>query len=54
MKTITDILKFKIEWSDEDNCYVAKCIEHPSISAHGNTPEEALEQIKFVILELHK
>ena len=45
---------FKTFWSDEDNCFFGICIEFPSLSAFGDSEEEALAEIKFVICECIK
>jgi len=36
-------------WSDEDNVFVADVPELPGCMAHGDTPEEALKQVKEAI-----
>ena len=40
---------YRIEWSPEDECNVARCLEFPSLSAHGDTPEKALHEIKVAV-----
>jgi len=45
---------YRIAWSEEDSCHVARCLEFPSLSAHGKTPEEALREIEFVVNETIK
>ena len=45
---------FRIEWSAEDNCHVARCLEFPSLTAHGKTSEDALREIEFVVDETIK
>ncbi len=42
---------YRIEWSGEDNCHVAGCLEFPSLAAHGNTLEDALREIEYVVAE---
>ena len=42
---------FRLEWSDEDDGYIATCPEIPGLSAFGETPEEAIEEAQ-VALEL--
>ena len=32
-----------------DECYIARVVEWPTISAHGNTPEEAARQIQLAL-----
>jgi len=48
-----DIKKYtyRIEWSEDDGCHVARCIEFPSLAAHGDTIEEALKEIEYVVAE---
>ncbi len=48
-----DIKKYtyRIEWSEEDQCHVARCLEFPSLAAHGDTIEEALQEIEYVVAE---
>lgn len=42
---------YRIEWSDVDQLHIAHCLEFPSLSAHGKTPENALKEIEFVVAE---
>jgi len=51
MKNEIDKYTYRIEWSEEDGCHLAHCLEFPSLSAHGKTVEEALQEIKFVVTE---
>jgi predicted RNase H-like HicB family nuclease len=46
-----DIKKYtyRIEWSEEDQAHIAKCLEFPSLAAHGKTPEKALKEIETVV-----
>ena len=46
-----DIKKYTyfIMWSQEDNAYIARCAEFPSLSAHGETTEKALAEIVSVV-----
>lgn len=45
---------YRIEWSEEDQVHIARCLEFPSLSAHGDTIEKALKEIKFVVGETIK
>lgn len=36
---------YKIEWSGEDKLYIGRCLEFPSLLAHGNIAESALKEI---------
>ncbi|MBN1820491.1 MAG: toxin-antitoxin system HicB family antitoxin [Prolixibacteraceae bacterium] len=42
---------FRIEWSEEDGVFVARCLEFPGLGAHGDTQEKALQEIKTVVRE---
>ena len=42
---------FRTQWSDEDDVHICRCLEFPSLSAHGPTPEDALKEIQFVVAE---
>ena len=51
MKNNIEKYTFRIEWSEEDSSHIARCLEFPSLSAHGPTPVDALHQIEFVVKE---
>lgn len=51
MKNNIEKYTYRIEWSEEDSAHIAKCLEFPSLAAHGSTPDEALRQIEFVVKE---
>jgi len=44
--------EYRVFWSQEDKAYIAKATEFPSLAAHGNTPEQALKEIQFVVKEV--
>lgn len=48
-----DIRKYtyRIEWSEDDQAHIARCLEFPSLAAHGKTPERALKEIEIVVTE---
>jgi len=48
-----DIKKYtyRIEWSEDDKIHIARCLEFPSLAAHGKTPERALKEIETVVTE---
>ena len=48
MKNEIEKYTYRIEWSDYDRCHVARCLEFPSIAAHGDTIKEALREIEYV------
>lgn len=43
--------RFTLAWSDDDGGYIATCPEFPTVSAFGETPSEALDEVQ-VALEL--
>ena len=40
MKNDIEKYTYRIEWSEDDHCHVARCLEFPSLSSHGDTIEE--------------
>ncbi|MDR1900833.1 MAG: type II toxin-antitoxin system HicB family antitoxin [Treponema sp.] len=48
---LIDKYTYRVEWSQEDNVHIARCLEFPSLMAHGNTPEKALLEIEKVVAE---
>ena len=44
-----DKYTYRIAWSEEDNAHVARCLEFPSIAAHGSTSRAALSEIQSVV-----
>jgi predicted HicB family RNase H-like nuclease len=51
MKSSIDKYTYRIEWSEVDQCHVARCLEFPSLAAHDDTTEEALREIEYVVAE---
>ena len=51
MKTNKLIEKYtyRVEWSEEDKLHIARCLEFPSLVAHGNTVEGASKEIEKVV-----
>lgn len=45
---------FSVGWSEEDQCFISRVAEFPSLAAHGDTPEHALKEIQFVVSEVLK
>ena len=50
-KISVDKYTFRIAWSEEDVCNVARCLEFPSLAAHGATIEDALREIEQVVAQ---
>ena len=42
---------YSVEWSEEDRLHIARCLEFPSLAAHGKTAAKALEEIQKVVGE---
>ena len=40
---------YSVGWSEEDEAFIARVIEFPSLAAHGETQEDALREIKQVV-----
>jgi len=40
---------YTVGWSEEDQVYIGRVAEFPSLAAHGKTLEAALKEIKFVV-----
>jgi len=51
MKNDIEKYTYRIEWSEDDHCHVARCLEFPSLGAHGDTIEKALWEIESVVTE---
>ena len=49
MKNKTDKYTYRIEWSEEDKTHVGRCLEFPSLAAHGETVEGALKEIEIAV-----
>ncbi len=47
----SDKYTYRIQWSEEDASHIARCLEFPSLAAHGETAEQALKEIEFVVAE---
>jgi len=51
MNKLIEKYTYRIEWSEEDKIHIAKCLEFPSLIAHGETAEKALHEIEIVVEE---
>ena len=54
MKNLINKYTYRIEWSEEDNTHIARCLEFPSLAAHGHSIESALKEIESVVKETIK
>jgi predicted HicB family RNase H-like nuclease len=53
MKTLKEIANkysYNIEFDSDDDIYIARCAELSTLTAHGETQEEALKEIKVAVL----
>ena len=42
---------YRVEWSEEDHLHIGRCLEFPSLAAHGATAAYALTEIEKVVRE---
>lgn len=54
MLDLVEKYTYRIEWSEEDNTHIARCLEFPSLAAHGDTVKIALLEIEKVVSETIK
>ena len=40
---------YSVNWSPEDQVYVARVVEWPSLAAHAESPEDALRELRTVV-----
>ena len=40
---------YRVEWSEEDKAFIGRCLEFPSLAAHGSTHQQALQEIASVV-----
>lgn len=44
-----DHYSFRLEYSDEDEAYIASVPEFPGITAHGDNPDEAMKEVQIAL-----
>jgi predicted HicB family RNase H-like nuclease len=49
--SLVDKYTYRVEWSEEDRVHIARCLEFPSLAAHGDTAGKALLEIEKVVGE---
>lgn len=42
-------MHYSIAWSEEDDVFIGRVAEFPSLAAHGDTPDAALHEIMTVV-----
>jgi len=40
---------YTVAWSDEDDAFISRVSEFPSLAAHGKTQEKALKELRGVV-----
>lgn len=40
---------YSVAWSDEDDAFIGRVVEFPSLAAHSSTQEKALREIRTVV-----
>jgi predicted HicB family RNase H-like nuclease len=43
------LYRYVVGWEEEDQVFVARVTEFPSLSAHGDTHEQALSELQHVV-----
>ena len=41
--------EYRVHWSEEDDAYLARVVEFPSLGAHGDTAAAALEELQTLV-----
>jgi len=49
-----DKYTYRIEWSEEDQAHIGRCLEFPSLTVHAKTAEKALKEIELIVEETIK
>jgi predicted HicB family RNase H-like nuclease len=44
-----DKYTFRVQWSEDDEVYLANCLEFPSLMTHGETQVDAIDELKVVL-----
>ena len=45
----TNRYTYRVEWSEEDEAFVARCLELPSLAGHGESATRALEEVQRAV-----
>lgn len=49
MKYRAEDYSYSVTWSEEDDAFIGRVVEFPSLAAHGDSQEEALREIHTVV-----
>lgn len=47
--TEAEQFRYSVAWSDEDDAFIGRVVEFPSLAAHGDTQEKTLREIRTVV-----
>jgi predicted HicB family RNase H-like nuclease len=53
-RTTAEHYLYTVGWSEDDEAYVARVAEFPSLAAHGNTQDAALRSVQQVVTAVLK
>ena len=48
---MSDRSTYRVEWSAEDDAYLGRCLEFPSLGVHGASAQETLSEIESVVAD---
>jgi len=46
---IIDKYTYRVQWSKEDDAFLANCLEFPSLMTHGDSQSDAIDELKIVL-----
>jgi predicted HicB family RNase H-like nuclease len=47
--TLLDKYNYNVTWDQDDSIFIARILEFPSLAAHGDSHQEALDELKVVV-----
>jgi predicted RNase H-like HicB family nuclease len=53
-RAVAEHYLYTVGWSEDDEAYVARVAEFPSLATHGNSQEAALRSLQRVVKEVLK
>ena len=48
-RSMAELYRYTVGWSEDDEAYVARVAEFPSLAAHGDSQEAALRSLQQVV-----
>lgn len=49
MKNLVDKYSYRVVWSEDDEAFIAHCLEFPSVKAHGSSQEKAIAELRKAV-----